>query len=245
MNTLDIVLEHKQNTQATSIDSDIFIERIPVEIYEQMMETFSKAYHFQNGIENGGRMRIANYYVGISRSLADTYVQFIREIQQGLADNKYPAFPTPEGFQPHVENLLQTELENSCSFASYDMAVTENGLQNIEFQALATYPISAAKLSQYLIKQLNLENAFTFADSPTTTWKDFTDLYKTIIAGEEKDGIVMTDRLLSQQKTKFEFYATQKELDVSIDLVDMENICLLYTSPSPRDLSTSRMPSSA
>ena len=24
-----------------------------------------------------------------------------------------------------------------------------------------------------------------------------------------------------------------------------ENICLLYTSPSPRDLSTSRMPSSA
>ena len=26
---------------------------------------------------------------------------------------------------------------------------------------------------------------------------------------------------------------------------DMSNICLLYTSPSPRDLSTSRMPSSA
>ena len=25
----------------------------------------------------------------------------------------------------------------------------------------------------------------------------------------------------------------------------LENICLLYTSPSPRDLSTSRMPSSA
>ena len=26
---------------------------------------------------------------------------------------------------------------------------------------------------------------------------------------------------------------------------DLENVCLLYTSPSPRDLSTSRMPSSA
>ena len=26
---------------------------------------------------------------------------------------------------------------------------------------------------------------------------------------------------------------------------DIKNICLLYTSPSPRDLSTSRMPSSA
>ena len=29
------------------------------------------------------------------------------------------------------------------------------------------------------------------------------------------------------------------------DIVDTANTCLLYTSPSPRDLSTSRMPSSA
>ena len=28
-------------------------------------------------------------------------------------------------------------------------------------------------------------------------------------------------------------------------IVDITNYCLLYTSPSPRDLSTSRMPSSA
>ncbi len=27
--------------------------------------------------------------------------------------------------------------------------------------------------------------------------------------------------------------------------IDTEKVCLLYTSPSPRDLSTSRMPSSA
>ena len=30
-----------------------------------------------------------------------------------------------------------------------------------------------------------------------------------------------------------------------IAVVDEDNCCLLYTSPSPRDLSTSRMPSSA
>ena len=30
-----------------------------------------------------------------------------------------------------------------------------------------------------------------------------------------------------------------------IDLFEENNFCLLYTSPSPRDLSTSRMPSSA
>ena len=33
-------------------------------------------------------------------------------------------------------------------------------------------------------------------------------------------------------------------LDDAIDTLEVE-ICLLYTSPSPRDLSTSRMPSSA
>ena len=30
-----------------------------------------------------------------------------------------------------------------------------------------------------------------------------------------------------------------------VQITDEEEICLLYTSPSPRDLSTSRMPSSA
>ena len=33
--------------------------------------------------------------------------------------------------------------------------------------------------------------------------------------------------------------------DGDLDLYVANNICLLYTSPSPRDLSTSRMPSSA
>ena len=33
--------------------------------------------------------------------------------------------------------------------------------------------------------------------------------------------------------------------DLAISLYEKDKICLLYTSPSPRDLSTSRMPSSA
>ena len=41
----------------------------------------------------------------------------------------------------------------------------------------------------------------------------------------------------------------EQELMTREDIVEMvsanENTCLLYTSPSPRDLSTSRMPSSA
>ena len=38
-------------------------------------------------------------------------------------------------------------------------------------------------------------------------------------------------------------YAMQQEIECSGYAKD--NVCLLYTSPSPRDLSTSRMPSSA
>ena len=35
------------------------------------------------------------------------------------------------------------------------------------------------------------------------------------------------------------------DTNVNFNVEDQSNICLLYTSPSPRDLSTSRMPSSA
>ena len=38
---------------------------------------------------------------------------------------------------------------------------------------------------------------------------------------------------------------TNKRYVTDIELKALTEICLLYTSPSPRDLSTSRMPSSA
>ena len=36
-----------------------------------------------------------------------------------------------------------------------------------------------------------------------------------------------------------------REVDFFVNRIECYNPCLLYTSPSPRDLSTSRMPSSA
>ena len=40
-------------------------------------------------------------------------------------------------------------------------------------------------------------------------------------------------------------YLGSRWIDLSLTKEDLLNGCLLYTSPSPRDLSTSRMPSSA
>ena len=47
--------------------------------------------------------------------------------------------------------------------------------------------------------------------------------------------------LLSQQRT----HAAQEAGAFADEIVPLKSTCLLYTSPSPRDLSTSRMPSSA
>lgn len=216
------------NNQGTKIASDknihqsedVFLERIPNDIYQKMIDLFSNQYHFKNG----EKMRIANYFVGISKSLSDTFMQFIEEITQNISENKYPLPFIPEGFETQFDNLLSTEANGNFSFASFDMAVAENNLQNIEFQAIATYPISAAKINQLLLDNLSLKNAYVFADNPSTSWSDFIKIYENIIADKETEGIIITDRLLKEQKTNFEFYATQKELNVPIDIVDTEEI---------------------
>ena len=60
--------------------------------------------------------------------------------------------------------------------------------------------------------------------------------------------------LISYKEVNTEKYSHQENLheliqssifDCNIELTILSGICLLYTSPSPRDLSTSRMPSSA
>ena len=55
------------------------------------------------------------------------------------------------------------------------------------------------------------------------------------------EGIDKIIELLRKNETKATFFVVGELLEYKPELLD----CLLYTSPSPRDLSTSRMPSSA
>jgi len=216
---------------------DVSIERIPDEIYSKMINMFAEQYHFKNG----ERMRISNYFVKINRSLSDAFIDFIHEVNAGLTKQEYPEIPTPDGFEPNPQNLLDEELGGGFSLGSFDMAVTNDSLQNIEFQSVATYPISAAKLNQCLLDNMSLDNAFVFADSPDTNWDTFIKAYNVLMGGDQKKGAVLVDRKVEGQKTNFEFFATQKELDVPIEVVDMEDIfeeegILLYSNasnPSP------------
>lgn len=216
-------------------NDDISLERIPDEVYDGMVNMFADQYHFKNG----ERMRISNYYVKMSRSFSDAFVGFIHEIHTGLANVQFPPMPTPEGFKPSPQNMTQVELNGGYSLGSFDMAVTDDGMQNIEFQSVATYPISAAKLNQYVLDNLDVANASIFADSPYTNWDDFIHLYNRLIAGNQQKGIVLIDRNIQAQKTNFEFFATQKELGIPIEIVDMEDIfekegALFYSTPANR-----------
>ncbi|WPD23959.1 MAG: hypothetical protein SD837_05210 [Candidatus Electrothrix scaldis] len=213
-----------KDRRKSSMQGDVFLQKIPDAVYQEMVETFSRKYHFLNGLENGGRMRLANYFVGISASLARSFNKFITAIEQEAAGDRLPPFEPPPGFAPQKENLLPIEQGGGFSFGSFDMAVTDEGLRNIESQAVATYPISAALLNRMLMQHLpGLENAFLFADGPQVGWNDFLDVYRKMLGGEQGEPVVLTDRKVQEQKTNFEFYATQKELGLPIDIVDVED----------------------
>ena len=79
------------------------------------------------------------------------------------------------------------------------------------------------------------------------------DIYKELLNKEkgynfEIEGnktLEMLKKKANKYKGKHDKKAKEKDWEISWGMVDEKGICLLYTSPSPRDLSTSRMPSSA
>ena len=83
------------------------------------------------------------------------------------------------------------------------------------------------------------------------------DLLRFITCGSVDDGkstligrmlyesqMIFDDQVASLKKDSQKHGTQGEDIDFAL-LVDGLSACLLYTSPSPRDLSTSRMPSSA
>ena len=63
------------------------------------------------------------------------------------------------------------------------------------------------------------------------------------VSGEDRPRAeVRLDRMRKKQRTR---NLSELAKDTTETKQTLANVCLLYTSPSPRDLSTSRMPSSA
>ena len=83
-----------------------------------------------------------------------------------------------------------------------------------------------------------LENAKKETLNLTRTEKELKNLVHSTVKEYQREFNLRINRILFRKmKTKWASYSTKGNLTI--------NTCLLYTSPSPRDLSTSRMPSSA
>ena len=89
---------------------------------------------------------------------------------------------------------------------------------------------------------------------PEVSDKQAEEAFKTILKwiGEDpnREGLIETPkRVIKAFKEYFKGYHQDAEADLSKTFGDVEGyddmVCLLYTSPSPRDRSISRMPSSA
>ena len=202
----------------------VFLQSIPEPIYAETVNLLRDEYHFLNGAENGGRMRLANYLVGISQSLADEFIAFINNVLVQTQNNDLPEVVLPQGFTSQAKNLTDFEKQNRFSLGSFDMAVTEDSLQSIEFQSLATYPFTVTRINQLIKNKLGLTNASIFAHDRHATWDDFIGIYQDILGGEKIETVSLIDRNLKNQKTNFEFYATQKELGLPVVISDVEDV---------------------
>ena len=72
-------------------------------------------------------------------------------------------------------------------------------------------------------------------------------LWKGVLSDDECDNIIeiCQNECIMQDGTVFSSNDYQPDKSIRDSKIGWTNNCLLYTSPSPRDLSTSRMPSSA
>ena len=199
---------------------NLFLEKIPEPVYREMAETFKSEY----GFKNGDQMFLADYFLGISKDLADVFMKFIQRVVKETSLKKFPFPVVPEGFSPASETLLPHELNNGFSFACFDAAITEDGIKIIEFQAFPTNSVPSARMSFFIREKLPLPGSFVFPNDPDADWNDFISLKRKIIAGDKKKGIILTDRNIESQKTYFNFRAIQRELDAAIDLVDASRI---------------------
>ncbi|KPA12712.1 hypothetical protein MHK_007080 [Candidatus Magnetomorum sp. HK-1] len=210
----------RSHDHTKSQSGDVFLEKIPAPLYGELINLFESDYRFING----RRMRIAEYFLGIRRSLADSFLRVIQGILNHSLLKNVSSTVVPDGFSGVNAHLLPFERKHGVSFAYFDAAITADGIKLIEFQGFSTYAVVCAKMSLFLREQLSLTHTLVFPNEPAAGWTDFCRLVRDIICGDAPDGIVLVDRNLSGQKTNFSFYAIQRELGMNLDIVDVQDV---------------------
>lgn len=214
------ILRQRSRDHVESLSGDLFLERIPESIYEDLVDNLRRRYGFRNGIPDGGRLRCSEYFLGLRRSAADGLLQCVQDMLRKAQAREYPVLPPPDGFRAPPENLSVFDQAGGIPFGYFDAAVTSEGLRIIEVQSQVTYVITSAFAGGHLRRSLALPGSSVFVHDPEADWQDLIDLHREIVAGPETQGIVIADRDLRQQKTVFEHVANQRELGLDMDVVD-------------------------
>ena len=99
------------------------------------------------------------------------------------------------------------------------------------------------KWRKNVVKLVKRKSPKRILDVATGTGDLAIALYETL--ANEIVGIDISERMLEIGKKKVDKNQWQKNIKMEIGDAERINYCLLYTSPSPRDMRRSRMPSSA
>ena len=116
---------------------------------------------------------------------------------------------------------------NQTGSSTGRISSTEPNIQNI--------PITTSE------KQLNIRRAFTAGNqNKKIIAADYSQIELRILAHISED-----KGLIKAFRTGEDIHSKSASIVFECDLDDVTSTCLLYTSPSPRDRTRSRMPSSA
>jgi len=200
----------------------VFIDTIPETLYQKMESVLCDQYHFKNGQKQGGRMCLATNFVGVDQRLATQLFALGKQLTQQFSGQVFTQV-LPDGFSPPQENLSSLERQGDAAFFHLDVAITADGPKLIEFQAVPTYQVTAARLGS-LLQQEQLPQSQLFLGDRDYQWHDFKRIMQDVLSAGASGGQVIMDRHIQQQKTNFEFYATQTEILPEIEVVDAHQV---------------------
>ena len=174
--------------------------------------------------------------------VSDDYINQLKNEIPELPDEKKKRFIEKFELSSYEANILVSDIETSKYFEEViknsDVKLATNWITGELFAVLNEKNL---EISESPVSSNNLSKLINLIKDGTISGKIAKTIFEEMINGDQDPQKIVEEKGLKQE-------SDPKALEELIDKVIMNNtdkVCLLYTSPSPRDISGSRMPSSA